>query len=69
MEFNLPEDASVRDRVLAFRKFLDDEFDRTDTLVRDLKDTQSRLLVKTERAEIGVIRDAFRSLFERELVS
>lgn len=67
MEFNLPEDPSVQDRLAVFNKFLDDKFKRADTLVKESEDAQSRLLVKTERAEIVTILKEFRTLFEQEL--
>lgn len=69
MEFDLPDNPSVQDRILAFNRYLDAEFERTNTLARDLKDTHSRLLVQTERAEISLLRDAFQSLFKPELAA
>ena len=68
MHTQLPFDTSLPVRLRAFADFLDSRLATLEALLEatvEKNDPYARL--KTERAELGVIRVEFRDLFEREL--
>lgn len=68
MRFPIPTDTSVIDRLRMFERDVDDRLERVDAELarkRHILDDRSRL--KTERAQIEIMRHNFKQLFEREL--
>ena len=67
MSIQVPENTSVLERMRLFNEYLENRFDRVDAVSRDAESFDNRTRLKTERAEVNVIRSDFQRLFETEL--
>jgi hypothetical protein len=67
MTIQVPENTSVLERMRLFNEYLDERFARVDTVSRDAENFDDRTRLKSERAEVNVIRSDFQHLFENEL--
>lgn len=67
MSIQVPENTSVLERMRLFNEYLENRFDRVDAVSRDAESFENRTRLKTERAEVKVIRSDFQRLFETEL--
>ena len=68
MNFSIPADASIEDRLRLFERYLEEKYQRTDAeLGKHLHNPDRRSVLKAERAEVAIIRGTFTTLFEKEL--
>ncbi len=67
MTIQVPENKSVLDRMRLFNEYLDRRFAEVDATSRDAESFDTRTRLKSERAEVKVIRSDFQRLFEIEL--
>jgi len=67
MTIQVPDNTSVLERMRLFNEYLDARFERVDAVSRDAESFDNRTRLKTERAEVNVIRSDFQRLFENEL--
>ena len=67
MTIQVPVNKSVLERMRLFNEYLDKRFAEIDATSRDAESFDARTRLKSERAEVKVIRSDFRRLFENEL--
>ncbi len=67
MTIQVPENKSMLDRMRLFNEYLDNRFAEVDAISRDAESFDTRTRLKSERAEVKVIRSDFQRLFESEL--
>lgn len=70
MRFPVPVDMSLIDRLRLFERTLDDKYEGVDAVLQERRgNLDDRARLKAERAEIDIVRQEFKRLFERELRS
>ena len=67
MTIQIPQNKSVLERMRLFNEYLDQRFAEVDATSRDAESFDTRTRLKSERAEVKVIRSDFQRLFESEL--
>ncbi len=67
MTIQVPENKSVLERMRLFNEYLDKRFAEVDATSREVESFDTRTRLKSERAEVKVIRSDFQRLFENEL--
>ena len=67
MTIQVPENTTVLERMRLFNEYFDRRFAEVDATSRDAASFDTRTRLKSERAEVKVIRSDFQRLFESEL--
>ncbi len=67
MTIQVPENKSVLERMRLFNEYLDKRFAEVDATSIEVESFDTRTRLKSERAEVKVIRSDFQRLFENEL--
>ncbi len=67
MTIQVPENTTVLERMRLFNEYLDERFEKVDSISKDAESFDDRTRLKSERAEVNVIRSDFQRLFESEL--